>query len=213
MLRLFAATVIVTIALGELYVSWQRLIGLQGWQSIVLLHGLIALVLFASSRKTQGQFKAKFLDAWSFIPAVVALVGSSAMAIVFPSEGRFSLAGQNLGFLIASSTVIPVFEEVVFRGGVSRILSKAHPGVWSGYFSALVFSAAHTTPSFARVLSLQVGVPLGPFLLAVICEFLVRRTNSLLPAIAFHCACNSTVLIFQWWSPGWLDHLSAFYLR
>ncbi|MCX6125040.1 MAG: CPBP family intramembrane metalloprotease [Proteobacteria bacterium] len=213
MLRLLAVSVIVTIALGEFYVAWQRVTGLQGWQSIVLLHGLIALVLFASSRKTQAQFKVKFLDAWSYIPAVMVLIGSAAMAIIYPSQGRFGLAGLNGEFLIASCTVIPLFEEVVFRGGVSRILFRAHPGVWSGYFSGLVFSVAHTTPSFARVLGLQVGAPLGPFLLALICEFLVRRTNSLLPAIAFHCACNSTVLIFQWWSPGWLDRLSVFYLK
>jgi membrane protease YdiL (CAAX protease family) len=116
-------------------------------------------------------------------------------------------------FFAASITIVPIAEEIFFRGFITSLLQKAHAGVWSGYFSALIFSVAHTFPTFQRALDLKIGAPIGPFLLGLICEFIVRKTGSLAPAIAFHSACNATVIIFTMWSPGWLDKLSVFYLR
>lgn len=210
MIGLILCSILLMLALGELYVRWFALIGTSGWLPVLCLHGLMSVFMMAFFSGIRAQLKITLSSLWAYIPAIAILAGSLAMAFLSPALGRTEPLG--LAYMIASCSVIPVVEEIIFRGGVSAALDRVYPSSWSGYFSAMVFSVAHTTPSFDRVTSLQFGLPVGPFLLGIICEYLARRSRSLVPGIAFHCACNSTVLIFNQWSPGWLNRLSIFYL-
>lgn len=210
MLILIISSLLLALGLGELYKWWQGFLGVSGWLAILCLHAMLTLVLLTCFGGLRRQLKIGMVGLLGFAPATFVLVGALILAFVFPHPGE--ARGLSWAYLIAACTLIPFVEEVVFRGGISALLDRVQPSGWSGYFSAMVFSLAHASPSLDNWLSLKVGLPLGPFLLGLVCEYLARRTKSLLPSIAFHCACNSTVIIFNQWSPGWFDRLSAFYL-
>jgi membrane protease YdiL (CAAX protease family) len=106
---------------------------------------------------------------------------------------------------------IPFVEELVFRAGIGAALQKYAPGIWGMWFSALIFAWVHTSPSLSGLLAGQMGLPLGPFFLGIICEYLRVAGGSLVPAIIFHMVCNSTVVAFTLVDPRWMDWLSWLY--
>lgn len=209
MLLLIVTAIVLMIAFGEAHARWIPLSGLPAWAALLLLHAILSGILLWLVPSIRNAMKVTIASLVFCVPAFAVLVLSYVLTVVAPTPGPTREA--SLGYLIASCSLIPLVEEIVFRGGVSRVLMRPQAGVWGAYLSALVFSVVHTTPSLERVISWQVGAPLGPFFLGLICEVLVRHSGSLIPAVAFHCACNATVLIFNTWSPGWFDRLALLY--
>jgi hypothetical protein len=76
----------------------------------------------------------------------------------------------------------------------------------------MVFSMAHSNPTWNRLIALKVGLPIGPFLLAICCDMIVRRWGRVWPAVAFHSACNATVYLFASLNPSWLRHFGGLYM-
>lgn len=145
-------------------------------------------------------------------PSLIVLLGSAMLGIcsayLFPFAGSRAL---DLGTW-PLFTIVPLVEEVVFRGGVSTTLRQYFGVGWGAYSSALLFSVVHTMPSADRVLSGEAGVVLGPLFLGVICEWLRTRSRSLWPGIFLHGACNATPVIFTALDPRWQQWLDFLYL-
>lgn len=209
MILLITTAVLITVALGEAYARWIPLSQLPPWAALLMFHTIMSSILLALTPALRNALKLTASTFFYLIPALFVLIGSYLLAVLWPNPGPQIRDG--LGFYVASITLVPVVEEIVFRGGIARIFERMGGGNWAIYISALVFSVAHSMPSISRITHLEVGAPLGPFLLGICCEILMRRSGSLIPGIAFHCACNATVLIFNLWSPGWLTRLSLLY--
>lgn len=209
MILLTIAAILISIALGEAYSRWIPLSGLPAWAALLMFHTILSFAVLVLMPALRNSMKMTLTTLVYFIPAVVVVLGSYILAVSSPQPGL--QIRNSAGFYIASITLVPIAEEIVFRGGISRVLDRMGGGNWAIYVSALIFSVAHTIPSISHIVHFEIGAPLGPFLLGICCEILARWSGSLLPAIAFHCACNSTVLIFSLWSPGWLTKLSLLY--
>lgn len=202
--------IILSVALGESYSAWTQLLPIPDWLAIVVLNGAFAVGgLFTVRGLGTSLYQTNFSKIY-LLPGAAIVLGAMLLSLVFPSNS--APRGEDLFFLMCSVSIIPLVEEVVFRGVVLTGFRKLVPAFWATYFSAIVFAAAHTMPTWHRVIQMETGFPLGPLLLGLICGVMTVRTKSLIPAVAFHCACNSTVLIFSRMSVDWLDRLSFLYL-
>ncbi len=84
-------------------------------------------------------------------------------------------------------TVLPLVEEIVFRGGLSSFLRRLQgSSFWASYASALVFAFAHSIFLPRGDLTLVVG----PFLLGCCCELLRAWRGALWPGILLHGVLN-----------------------
>ena len=93
--------------------------------------------------------------------------------------------------------IVPIFEEIVYRIGIGQIFRSVGGNLWGGYFSAMVFSLVHGLPTKDHMLSLQLGVFLGPLLLGAICEYTYIKTRSIIPCIIFHMLGNTAALVIM----------------
>ncbi len=107
---------------------------------------------------------------------------------------------------------IPWVEEIVYRVGLGGLYQRYFPG-WIGiWFSSILFSLVHRPLDLESLLTGNIGFPLGPFLLGIVCGWAYRWTGNLWNPVAIHAACNSTVMIFTVVDPRWLDWLQVLYL-
>ena len=107
---------------------------------------------------------------------------------------------------------MPLVEELVFRAGIGAVYRRLSPPIWAAWFAALVFALVHANPTWSNLRHGQVGLALGAFFLGLCCEYLMIKTGRILPCIAFHSACNATVMIFGILDKRWLDWLAPLYL-
>jgi membrane protease YdiL (CAAX protease family) len=210
MLLLASASILTAVAIGEFYSVWTHWLSLEPWKSLLILHSLLSVVALLTSRSLRRSFALKGRFLWVFFPAAL-IVGGAFILVILDRRDSIQTEGLEWQFALLSCSLIPIVEEIVFRGVLSPVLTHKNHPVWSMYFSALVFALAHSSPTISRVINLNVGVPIGVFLLGFICQWLYRRTSSLLPAISFHCACNLTVIIFTKYGSDWLRRLSILY--
>jgi membrane protease YdiL (CAAX protease family) len=110
------------------------------------------------------------------------------------------------GLLLLTGVWIPVIEECIFRGAVGRWLQTKLGAYWGIYLSAIFFAALHSSPPQSWM------PPIGPFLLALCCELIVRISGRLAPAILLHACCNASPLVFALLDARWLGWLSELYL-
>jgi membrane protease YdiL (CAAX protease family) len=96
-------------------------------------------------------------------------------------------------FLALVVVVVPVGEEVFFRGLVYGALRARWGAVAAAVASALFFTAVH----------LQVVHALPIFVLGVILAGLYERTGTLVPAIVAHAANNVVAVVALWRGWGW----------
>ena len=209
-----ALTLSIAIAFGELYRFVIARLHVVPWVGVLIAHAGLAF-LFLIIRKPAREalaFRAGPILPW--LPGVVVLAGAYALAVYSPNDGAgYSAMGSaDMAYMVATLTVIPLVEELVFRCGVSPFLSRFMNGWWSVWFAAIIFSMAHTNPTWNRLLALKVGVPFGPFILALCCDMIVRRWGRVWPAVFFHSACNGTVYIFATINPSWLKRLGGLYM-
>jgi len=213
---LFAVTLVIllAIALGETYAFSMRGFHVSPWIGVMIVHILLSIALFCFRKPVRValKFSGGPILPWLFGPAV--LLGAFLLAFYTQASGpTYEIHGSS-EYLYAATmlTLIPVVEEIVFRGGVSPFMSRFVGPGWGVWLAAIVFSLAHSQPTWARLMAFKVGLPLGPFLLGLCCDFLVRRWGRLWPAIIFHGCCNATVYIFSALSPAWLTHFNGLYM-
>lgn len=90
-------------------------------------------------------------------------------------------------FLIFGAIVVPILEELTFRGLLLSSLLKKHSVFWSIFLSSVIFGAVHM--SFALM-------PVYMFMGALL-ALAYLRTGSLLPGIAYHMINNGLALILH----------------
>lgn len=141
-------------------------------------------------------------ESWSFpsLPYLLLTLVLSASTIVvndwisaqlawLPDLMKDTFAGMSTGVLgVLSITIVgPIFEEILFRGGITRNLLKQYNPTKAILFSALIFGVIHINPA-------QI-VP--AFFAGLILAALYYRTGSLIPGMLLHIAVNSTSTFFS----------------
>jgi membrane protease YdiL (CAAX protease family) len=150
--------------------------------------------------------KPKFIPLWT-VPVgtvvVMIFVGYGVSALVGPTEveaqqGLFSTLGLALASSITVVTVVPLAEELVFRGALYNalldIVSKERP-VWLRHIlpfvvSGALFAGAHLLTGFVNPGSIVSIILLSAFLTG-----LRALTGSLWPSLVAHIVWNGTAAI------------------
>ncbi|WP_158598367.1 CPBP family intramembrane glutamic endopeptidase [Falsibacillus albus] len=83
--------------------------------------------------------------------------------------------------IITTSFIVPVYEEVIFRGIILRFFHSRFSFSTSAICSSFLFGAAHFY---------SIGIMISAFLAGLILSILYRKTNSILPGILFHMINN-----------------------
>lgn len=208
-IKLLAAVVVFALSLSALYLFSQKQLG-GTWQPIALVNGILALFIFiiSSQKKVFGLSALKLRFFYPTIALIVGVLIFCGLSRLFGEATRVESHPEILAFIV----IIPLVEEIVFRIGFGSFFRR-HAGVMGGaYFSALLFALVHALPTPEKLATLQIGLPLGPFLLGLCTEWIYAKSSRLLPIYAFHAACNGTVFIFQHFDARWLDWLGLFYI-
>ena len=216
-LRQIILCLVVAIGLSEVYRKF--LSNLFVWSdlfTIFIANGSIAIVLVAYYKFRNQEFislrpsRSRKELVESILPSVTIIVFLALTSgISFVIDSRVN--GVFQAPYLVSIFLVPLVEEIVFRGSVSKLFSYRSNPYLAMYFSALTFSLCHTLPTVSNLSEFSLMVPLGPFLLGLICEYLVLKYRSLFPAILFHMSCNFTAAYFYWFDQRWLDWLNIFY--
>ncbi len=165
---------------------------------------LAALLFIARSSGRQGLRSAGFLqnDPWTSL-----LFGLFAYLAFIPLYGLFCIFNNLLipyepqelvkemlsapellkspVVIACSAIILPVIEEILFRGFLLSGLREFMKPVFAVIASALVFGLMH---------EFQAVIPV--FTLGCLLGYLRERTGSLLPAVAVHVLHNSLMLVF-----------------
>lgn len=116
------------------------------------------------------------------------------------------------GWWLANIILAPILEEGVYRGHVSPWMRRNFGTLQGSWFAAIAFAWVHSMPTIAGMIHGNFGAILpGPFLLALVCDWIYIRSGSLWPAIFFHASCNLTPILFHILDPRWLDWFHMLY--
>jgi membrane protease YdiL (CAAX protease family) len=204
-------SVCVTIVLGESYQCASQALSPE-WLAAGAVNSFLAALAFAYLWHKDRDLLSPGVRL-AYVPALIVLCGSMLLAKLTANGDTMPVDEKQTLYFVASFAWVPIIEELVFRGGIGRMLRPKIGPLWAAWFSALIFTMVHGTPTLERALNGQVGFALGAFLLGICCEALLYFSGSLLPGIAFHAACNATVMIFGVINPRWLDWLGPLYLK
>ena len=209
-----ALTLVISVGLGEFYTFINARLHLAPWIGVLIAHGALSAFLYLTTKSIRTSLTLRGGPLMPWLAAPLVLLGAWLLAMGTPRDGiSYAPTGSSeVMYALATLTVIPLVEEIVFRGAISPFVSR-FTGPWSGvWFGALVFSMAHSNPTWNRLIAFKVGLPIGPFLLAICCDMIVRRWGRIWPAVAFHGACNATVYIFANLNPSWIRHFGGLYM-
>ena len=103
-------------------------------------------------------------------------------AALFPST---ELEGSLVPAAILLVVIVPLVEEMVFRGFLSKAFSKWGPG-WAVIFPGIVFALLHH----------PIGM-VGAFCIASVCGILALKYDSIIPGIFVHAGSNLMVVLIQ----------------
>ncbi len=206
-LMLLAATLALAVTLAEIYAAVAPLTGGVGWAAAFAVHAAFAGVAlsFREKRALMRPAAPRF-----FLPALAIVAGTLALVAAGHLFGGATSRGVGREQLVWV-LFVPWVEELVFRAGIGDAFRRLGGPLWGSWFSAIVFALVHGQPTLANMMALKVGLPLGPFLLALCGEALYVKSGKLLPAVAFHAACNATVVLFAYGDARWLDWLGLLY--
>lgn len=217
-------SVVLAIALSEIYrvtEAW----GLGGWQGAAVFHALLGFIVVIRFYLL-GTLSQKFAlcgvgdqaPTWfsekpwiAYAPALGLVLGAGLLGAISLLLGNSPPQGE-ASVPLAWIWLIPVVEEIFFRGGVGGVYRRVLPGLGGIWLSSATFALAHAAMTFDHLVQGQVGLPLGPFLLGLLCESVYLLSGSLLPGIVVHAAANATVLVFQMLDPRWLEWLGLLYI-
>jgi membrane protease YdiL (CAAX protease family) len=161
-----------------------------GWRLAAL--GLLGAVV-ATPLALVGERAAIYLLGLIVGPAEAQALAAAEHATdpLLPILNTLSGGPALVWFFFLLAVVVPIGEEVFFRGFVYGGL-RARWGIWpAAVTSALFFAVVHT--------QLVHGLPI--FLLGVLFAVLYARTGSLLPPIVAHAANNVIAVLSVWY--GW----------
>jgi len=93
-----------------------------------------------------------------------------------------SIKNDHLVLVLLTVSIIPIVEEIIFRGFLDELFKKYNQRKIGAYASSLIFGLCH--PHFGAT------VPMGFILL-----YVRRRTNSLWSSILFHSTMNASAYL------------------
>ena len=179
------------------------------WQSSILIHLSFSVLLFRYCRKIclrniPGR-------SWLWVaPSLFVLLGSLTL-VTWKGEAVDGFQ-VDLNMLLTFVVLIPTVEELIYRGILTPELQSNYGIFWGAYLSGIAFASLHTSFSLDSLSWETLGVPIGPLLLAWICDWIYHKSEHILFPIVFHGVCNGTALIFQSMGPEWVSHLEFLYL-
>lgn len=147
---------------------------------------------------------------WTYLPAIFIVTSTLLLGTISSYFGQPETLNITANQWLLISW-IPVVEEIVFRRGIGQYYVSKMGVIWGSYFSALLFAMAHTDLTLPSILSGNIGIPLGPFLLGFAANILMCKSRSLLAPILLHAACNSTVVILSLLDSRWFSWLYYLY--
>lgn len=212
-----AATLVVGLAFGAVY----RYLGSffkSPWLGVAIFHtfcsvGILLLLARRGEVKSLVQINRKpgLRTYFLYLPTVIVVIGVGLAGAISALTGDAVRVIPDWYPQLAFVLWVPVVEEVVFRAGFGPFFQKYAPGFWGVWFCALLFAWVHTLPTLGNLIQGNVGLPLGPFLLGFICEYLRLVGRSLIPVVLFHMVCNGTVVAFSLLDARWMNWLSLLY--
>lgn len=222
--RILAASafaVALSLFVGEAIDWGTKLSGLEGWQWAMAFHLLLSAAYLSLHRKRNFRILTPLDDRFRnyrvliYLPALFIFLGATIASQI--SRNLFEFAGAPphtsfSSFELASVTLIPIGEEIVYRLGCGDLFRRLVGPIWGTYFTVILFSLAHSDTSLSGWLNGGAGITLGPLLLGAAAQFLFSTFRCIGPVIALHAACNASAIIFRVIDPRWLDWLSQLYL-
>ena len=164
---------------------------------IMVLFSVITIIVFVRLKwatPTRQYLKSKpwLTIVWAVIAAFGAVIPSIAFQEQMPelpnivAEELSAVMNAHGGYFV-TCLLVPLTEELVFRGAILRALLKWRPAShwWMIAFSALLFSAAHMNPA---------QMP-HAFIVGLLLGWMYYRTQSIVPAVAFHWSNNTIAYI------------------
>ncbi|WP_369902338.1 lysostaphin resistance A-like protein [Bacillus manliponensis] len=117
------------------------------------------------------------------------ILSSIVLTYVFPEATteqdnalNLEVLGQYKFLLIINIAIlVPIFEELIFRGMILRFFQTRFPFWIAAVGSSFIFGIAHTY---------SVGVMAVTFILGMLMAILCKKTNSIVPAILLHMMNN-----------------------
>lgn len=210
LLKLIGWSLIAAVALAELYKPLRPYFEAT-WMAPAVVHSLLAvLVLFLVKKRGKIHDLFRLQPYVAFLPAVVILAGVGLLILISRQFAAAAQVEQSIPW--AWVIWVPVVEELVFRVGIGDAFRRSSGSLlWGSWFSAVTFALVHSDPTLTRLMSFDIGLPLGPFLLGLLCESIYAKTGRILPAIALHAVCNATAALFAVGDARWLDWLGFLY--
>lgn len=128
---------------------------------------------------------------WSGASALGTLLPSMGLQELLPEVKDLSgetfrlIVGNNLGYVVLC-LLVPVVEEMIFRGAVLRTLLDSMKSRWAAIaLSAALFALAHLNPA---------QMP-HAFLMGLLLGWMYSRTGSILPGVVFHFVNNTLAYV------------------
>ena len=182
---------------------------LSSFLSGAIVTSCLALVaLYFALRETPDIVRVRlFSKFWLF--ATLPAISAAGLASIAADNVVVSkvISWSDIGLFLLW---IPVVEELFFRLGLRRLTDRFASPFLSAYGVSLVFAALHT--NMARFDFSQPSLPIGPFLLSMCSELLLKKSGSIWFCVVFHSACNATVFIFELIDPRWFTWLDFLFL-
>ena len=192
-------TFVIPVVLAHLY----RLVAVNGWLAPAIVNSIIVICGY---RRLSLQSASLIY----YLPALSLLV-CYFLAVIISSFIGIPSTGDLASYHLWSIVWIPVVEELLFRVIVGNYLRTLVGNFWGCYCSVVCFAFVHSMPTLDRLITLNIGLAVGPLLVAIVCEYLYVKSGSILPAILFHAVANSSVAIFIYYDSRWLSWLEVFY--
>lgn len=192
-------TFVIPVVLAHLY----QLIAVDGW----LVPAIVNSILVIGGYRYLSIKSASFVY---YLPAI-GLLAVYFLAVISSSFIGLPSTDKLTSYHLWSVVWIPIIEELLFRVIIGNHLRKLAGRFWGSYCSVICFAFVHSIPTVDRIIALDIGLALGPMLLAIVCEYLYLKSGSILPAILFHAVANGSVVIFVYYDSRWLNWLGWFY--
>lgn len=176
----------------------------------MVLFSIVTAIIFIQLGWTKPsrdylQTKPRMAILWSILAAFGAVIPSMAFQELFPElpniieEEMGEIINAHGGYFVVA-LLVPLVEEMVFRGAVLRTLLQWKPNTpWRMIaISALLFALIHMNPA---------QMP-HAFVIGLLLGWMFYRTNSIVPSVAFHWANNTIAFILLKLYPDPETHLS-----
>jgi len=207
---LISYTLLLALALGSLYQFIEHRFLLTDWIAAAWVNAVLAVVVVSMLSRNELWQACRINQSrliLALAPAVFWMGGAFFLTRLPGALPAPQMSGDIGQQLVALVMFIPFVEELVFRVGLGGFLRRIGGNLWGGYFSAVLFSLAHSFPTWERLMGGQSGLVLGPLVLGIFLEWLWIKTGNFWAIWLFHAAANSTIFIFGRWDTRWFQWL------